>query len=168
MLFACGSRGALDDMKTWLYVRFALVALSFLQGALLEMSLPHPEDVSVRSLLLVLGFGILGMIFVIGVQCLNPRSAPMWRYPSWHINPFLLREPLQFFHLGSFVMFSVVAGSVLRAVGQGQPLQLSVLLPLVFGAGILVGVYVCTFVFRGKMTPPNKPQPIARDNARPG
>ena len=156
-------------MKAWLYVRSALVALSFFQGAFLDMSLPDPVDVSVRSLSMIFGFGILGMVFVIGVQRFNPRSAPTWRYPSWHINPVLLGEPLQFFHLGSFVMFSVVAGSVLRAVVQGQVLQLSLLLPLVLGAGTLVGVYVCTFVFRSKMTPPNKPfQPIARENARSG
>jgi hypothetical protein len=156
-------------MKTWLYFRLAVVALSFLQGAFLEMSLPPSEDVSVRSLLLVLGFGMLGMLFVIGIQRFNPRSAPTWRYPSWHINPFLLREPLQFFHWGSFIMFSDVAGSVLRAVILGQALKLSILLPLMFGVGVLVGVYVCTFVFRNKMTPPNKSsQPIAREDARSG
>lgn len=156
-------------MKTWLYVRFALVASSFLQGALLEMPLPPSEDVSARSLLLVLGFGIFGMLFVIGIQRFNPRSAPTWRYPSWYINPFLLREPLQFFHLGSFIMFSVAAGSVLRAVVLGQALQLPDLLPLVLGVGVFVGVYVCTFAFRSKMTPTNKSfQPIAREDARSG
>jgi hypothetical protein len=152
-------------MKTWFIVRLALVAASFLQGAFIDLPLALSEDVSAQSLLFIFGFGILGMLFVVGFQRFNPRSAPTWRYPSWHINPFLLREPLQFFHLGAFIMFAVVAGDALRSVILGQPLQLSLLLPLVFGAGILVGVYACTFVFRSKMMPPNNS--LKNDAAKP-
>lgn len=140
-------------MKTWLYVRSAVVAVSFFQGAFLDTSLPPSGSVSVQSLLVFLGFGIFGMLFLIGIQRFNPRSAPMWRHPSWYINPFLFREPLQFFHLASFGMISICAGSILRAVVLGRALQLSVLLPLVFGVGILAGVHACTLVFHSKMVP---------------
>jgi hypothetical protein len=155
-------------MKSWFIVRLLLVAVSFLQGAFIDLPLAPPEDVSAQSLVFIFGFGIFGMLFVIGIQRVNPRSAPTWRYPSWYINPFLLREPLQFFHLGGFIMFAVVAGGALRAVVSGQPLRFSLLLPLVFGIGTLVGVYACTFVFRGKMELPNKPlQPIAPKDGAP-
>jgi hypothetical protein len=152
-------------MKTWFIVRLTLVAVSFLEGAFLDLPLAPSEEVSRQSLVFIFGFGVVGMLFIIGLQRFNPRSAPTWRYPSWYINPFLLREPLQFFHLGAFIMFAVVAGGALRAVVSGQQLQFPLLLPLVFGISVLVGVYACTFVFRGKMVSPN--QPLKNDAPKP-
>ena len=138
-------------MNTWLIVRLALVALSVLQGALSSQVSAPPEGVSLSLLAVIVGFGIVGMLFVVGIQRINPRSASTWRYPSWSINPFLLREPLQFFHLGGFFFIAAGVGSAVRMLALGQTPQLSALFLPAFGVGILGGVYACTVVYRGKM-----------------
>jgi hypothetical protein len=141
----------LGAMKTWLPVRLVLVALSFLQGALSDEVVAPPEGVSLSLLAIVFVFGIVGMLFVVGIQRVNPRSAPVWRRPRWSINPFSMKEPLQFFHLGGFVLISVGVGSAVRLLVLGQPITASVLFAPTFGIGMLAGVYVCTLAFRGKM-----------------
>ena len=139
-------------MNTWAIVRVVLVAAAFLQTALSNRSFAPAEGVTVPLLVIVFGFGIIALLLVIGVQRLNPYSAPTWRYPSWSVSPFSLREPLQFFH---FCGFFFLAGGVGGAVGQvlrGQQLGLTNLFLPAFGAGILCGVYACTLIYRGKMT----------------
>ena len=140
-------------MKTWAIVRGALLAAAFLQGALGNQVLAPAEGVSVPLLFLVFGFGIIGMLFVVGVQRLNPRSAQSWRYPNWSVNPFSLREPLQFFHLGGFFFLACGGGGTLGQLLRGEQLGLANLFLPAFGAGLLGGVYVCTLVFRSKMVP---------------
>lgn len=138
-------------MKTWVIVRVILLILAFFQGVFSSQVSAPPEGGTTTLLLSVFGFGVFGMLFVVGIQRINPRSAPIWRYPSWFINPFLLSEPLQFFHLGGYFFLVIGAGSVLRQLFLGQDLGLSILFMPAFGAGILSGVYACTFVYRGKM-----------------
>lgn len=104
-------------------------------------------------LFVVFGFGIIGMLFVVGVQRLNPRPAPTWRYPNWSVNPFSLREPLQFFHLGGFFLLAGGAGGALGQLLRGHPLGVANLFLPAFGAGILSGVYVCILVYCRKMAP---------------
>lgn len=138
-------------MNTWSTIRVTLVTIAFLGGF---SSLPpvSPEEVSIWLLLGVFVFGVLGMLFVIGIQRINPRSAPTWRYPSWSINPFSLREPLQFFHLGGFFMLASGVGLQLRMLVVDRMLWSSAYIFLAFGAGILGGVYACTVIYRSKMT----------------
>ncbi len=138
-------------MRLWLAVRIALVGLSFLQGALSSQSFAPPQGVSLSLLAAIFVFGIVGMLFVVGIQRVTPRSAPVWRYPRWSINPFLLREPLQFFHLGGFFFIATGAGNALRLLFLAQPITASALFLPAFGAGALAGVYACTVVYRGKM-----------------
>ncbi len=138
-------------MNAWSIVRFALLAVAFLQGAFVSQSPVSPEEVSLWPAFRLFGFGILCMLFVVGIQRINPFSAPSWRYPSWFINPFLFREPLQFFHLAGFSMLATSAGTLVRMLFVEPLLWFSALSSLAFGAGILGGVYACTFVYRGKM-----------------
>ena len=126
-------------MNIWIIVRLALVALFFLQGALSSQAIAPPEGASASLLLAAFAFGIVSMLFVIGIQRVNPWSAPTWRYPSWSINPFMLREPLQFFHFASFTFIAVGIGTALRSVVLGESLGLSVLFAPVIGAGTLGG-----------------------------
>jgi hypothetical protein len=138
-------------MNTWFMVRAGLVGAAFVLAALSTQALAPVGGASVPMLLAVFAFGIVGMLFIVGVQRLNPRSARVWRYPNWSINPFVLREPLQFFHLGGFFFLAGGAGSALGQLFRGQALGLASLFLPAFGAGILIGVYACTFVYRAKM-----------------
>jgi len=146
-------------MNTWLIVRVALVALSLVQGALTNEVIAPLEGVSASLLLAIFAFGVVGMLFVVGIQRVNHRSAAVWRYPSWSICPFLLREPLQFFHFGGFFLIAAGVGGALRMLVLGQSLLLSLLFIPTYGVGILAGVYVCTVVYRSKMERPQQSAP---------
>ena len=126
-------------MKPWLIVRLVLVTLGFVQGGL-SPEVPAPPHMASSLLLVAFGFGVLGMLFVVGIQRINPRSAAQWRYPSWAINPFLFSEPLQFFHVASFFFISGGAGACLRKLALGQELDLSLLFLPTLGVGTLAGV----------------------------
>ena len=139
-------------MNSWKIVRLVLVALSAIASTFSNQSIAPPEEVSTSVLLAVFSFGIASMLFIIGIQRVNPRSAATWRYPSWSINPFLLQEPLQFFHLASFTFIAVGVGSALRIFVLGESLDLSALFAPTLGAGILCGVYACTLLYSSKMT----------------
>ncbi len=138
-------------MNNWLIVRLAIVALSLLDGVVSDHLVQPFEGAPAFLLLIVFGFGVVGMLIVVGIQRINPSSSSIWRYPSWSINPFLLREPLQFFHLGGFFFIALGTGSVLRSLYSEQSLNIALLFLPVLGVGILVGVYTCTLVFHSKM-----------------
>jgi hypothetical protein len=138
-------------MNRWFALRIALVVTAFVQ-ALLSGRTPIPdENISFPWLLGLLLFGIFGMLFVVGIQRINPRTAKRWRYPSWSANPFQLREPLQFFHMGGSFFLASGVGVFLSQVLAGKPITASSLMFLAIGAGVLCGVRACTWVYRGKM-----------------
>jgi hypothetical protein len=135
----------------WAYIRAAIVAIAFLGGVFGRFAEEGAALPYAKLLPAAFTFGVIGMIFVVGIQRFNSRSAPTWRYPAWGANPFTMREPLQFFHLGGyFVLASGVGALVHRVVDESIPL----FEPLLFvsvGAGVIVGVRLCTVVFRSKM-----------------
>ena len=114
---------------------------------------PDAAEVSAVILAVVSLFGIVGLLFVIGIQASNPLSAKSWRYPSWSANPFSLSEPLQFFHLAGYFFLAMVLGRVAQLVVTGESVGFELLFPVAFGSGCIVGVHVCTMVFRKKMLP---------------
>lgn len=140
-------------MARWTIIRGGLVLLAFLVAALgSQAAMPMPgDDTPAWSLLVV--FGIVGLLFIIGMQRMNPWSASIWRYPAWSINPFLPSEPLQFFHFGGHFMLASAAGAVLRHAVLRQDLRVIDAMPVAFGLGIVCGVRVCTLAFRSKMAP---------------
>jgi len=139
-------------MNAWPFIRGGLVAASFLGGALgtdrryvdfgyglLEMAAA------------VFVFGIVGMLFVVGIQAFNPRSDVEWSYPSWTSNPFKLGQPLQFFHLCGYFFLAAGVGALLRAFFVHATLLVEPVAFASWGAGILAGVWCCTRAFRRKM-----------------
>jgi hypothetical protein len=86
--------------------------LSFIQGVFWTPSLfgdaAGRGEASIQwgPVLLFFLLLILALLFVVGIQFFNPRSASAWRHPSWKINPFLLSEPLQPFHLLGFIFLA--------------------------------------------------------------
>jgi len=139
-------------MHAWLYVRGALVLVALVSG----MVSTHASGVDTglplwQIAFAVFVFGVVGMLFVIGIQAFNPRSASLWGYPSWSRNPFTMREPLQFFHFGGFFFLAAGLGALVRAVFMRSGLSFEPVVFACWGAGILVGVWLCTVVFRRKM-----------------
>jgi hypothetical protein len=139
-------------MNAWPYVRGGVVAASFLGGILgtnrrvVELGISLPTIAFATFTL-----GIVGMLFVIGIQAFNPRSDAVWAYPKWTLNPFKLRQPLQFFHLGGYFFLLAGVGALsrwllVRETPLAEPIAFSA-----WGAGILAGVWCCTRVFHKKM-----------------
>src|SRR5258708_2617779 len=97
---------------------------------------------SVTLLLVFFGFGVIAMVFIVGLQAINPHSATVWTKPDWHVNPFSLKQQLQFFHLAAF--FFIVTGLAAAVVALLRHLAgLEPLLPIALGAGILLVVRCC-------------------------
>jgi disulfide bond formation protein DsbB len=138
-------------MSTWLYIRVAIIAFCFITGFIgtgRELETGYPL---LYMAAYVFAFGVVGMLFVIGIQAFNSRSATVWSYPSWNHNPFTLREPLQFFNFGAHFMIASGLGGLLHvAYDRTTPIVEPVVLA-VWGIGMLVGVRLCTLVFRHKM-----------------
>jgi hypothetical protein len=111
-------------------------------------AVPPVEWDALPVVLVLIPFSLL---FVIWLQYINPRSAPVWRYPEWKINPFKLSEPLQFFHLGAFVCLAQGIGFLVKLAITRTPVFPEALIGVIMGAGTLLGVRLCTLVFRKKM-----------------
>jgi hypothetical protein len=127
------------------------VAASFLGGLFgtgrsIDFGMPLPYLAAA-----VFGFGVIGMLFIIGIQAFNSRSDAVWSYPKWALNPFSMRQPLQLFHFGGYFILAAGIGALLRSLfTSGVPLAE----PIVFtfwGVGTLAGVWCCTRAFKHKM-----------------
>ena len=140
-------------MNIWRYIRIAAVVAFFIGGLLGDHRKVDP-GYSLGFIAIFLFSGMaLGMLFVIGIQAFNPRSAPTWRYPRWGYSPFGMREPLLFFHFGGCLFLASGIGGLLRfAVDRSTPLFDTVMIAS-GGAGILAGVWLCTLIFHRKMEP---------------
>jgi len=139
-------------MNAWFYIRVGLVLVSFLGGAFgtsrgaVNFGYGLPEIAAASF-----AFGVVGMLFVIGVQAFNPWSDAAWAYPQWTQNPFKPGQPLQFFHLGGYFFLAAGVGALLRAFFvQIAPLAEPVMFAF-WGSGILVGVWCCCRLFKKKM-----------------
>lgn len=52
----------------------------------------------------VLSFSTLAILSVVGLLSFQRPSEARWTKPSWHENPFDLKQPIQFFHLVGFAL----------------------------------------------------------------
>jgi len=91
------------------------------------------------------------MVFVLGLQVFNPRSAKEWFHPSWQINPFNFHQPLQFFHLGAYVCLASGLVVVARLAISQIPFYVEALVPVAMAVGVLLGIRLVALVFRAKI-----------------
>lgn len=138
-------------MNSWAWIRFALVIAGFVGSLFMP-----PEPAAVPSLqwgtlAVVIVLMPVSLLFVVWLQFINPRSAAVWRYPRWGINPFMFSEPLQFFHLAAFVCLAQGLGFLIKLGMTRTPVFPEALIGLIMGVGMLLGLRLCTVVFRRKM-----------------
>ena len=138
-------------MNTWLYVRIALVLTSGIGTLFAPVGPRAVPPIGWEALLAIFVFCPVALTLVLGLQVLNPRSAKNWRRPSWSINPFNFREPIQFFHLGAYVCLAQGVAIIIRLATSSVPFYVEALVPLVMACGVLVGLQVVMFVFRSKV-----------------
>ena len=140
--------------NVWLVVRVLLLVLGMLS---VSSFVPGPQSPfhggSITLLLVFFVFGVISMVFILGLQAINPRSAMVWAKPDWHANPFSLKQPLQFFHMSAYYLITAgVGASVLTYIKHLTGLE--PLLPIVLGVGVLVGLRFCTLLYRRKFSEP--------------
>jgi hypothetical protein len=138
-------------MNMWVSVRLALLLFSAISAFLVPLG-PHAKPpIGWGSLLVIFLFCPIGLLAVLGFQVANPRSAVVWRRPSWSINPFNFREPLQFFHLAAYVCLIQGLVGLTRLTLSSTPFYVEVLVPLAMGAGAFIGLHGAMLLFRSKL-----------------
>lgn len=140
-----------QSMSTWSYIRVALIlfvgASSFF-GAL-EAAADPP--IGWAGLLAILVFCPIAVVLVLGFQVINPWSAKVWRRPSWHLNPFNFREPLQFVHLAAYVCLTQGLVTLARVAGSSAPFFVEALVPLAMAGGFFAALHVGMLLFSSKV-----------------
>jgi hypothetical protein len=99
--------------RRWLFVRLGFCLVGLVQPAFKLESLP--DDFSKRSwpfFFELWAMVVLGVLFVLGLQKVNPRMDIPWESPSWMRCPFSLKQPLQFFHFCAWYMICGGIGSL--------------------------------------------------------
>jgi len=140
-------------MKTnkWLLVRLGLIAVSAAAYAIQGPASAHTEPpIDLSALIMGLFFGIIGLQFVLAIQFINKKSAENWEPPSWSENPFQMKQPIHFFHLGAWLFIVSSLVSVIQTWLKSPKFILDALMPLVIGVGLLIGVHLSRALFRRK------------------
>jgi hypothetical protein len=137
-------------MNLWIRIRWVLLVASFTMF-LFAPTRSEGADSDWTALLIIGLVMPVGLAAVIGVQFLNPRSAPIWEYPSWRSNFLNFRQPIQFFHFAGYVCLTQGIGATVKVLITSAPITPLVLSGFVMAASAAAGVWACTRVYRRKM-----------------
>jgi hypothetical protein len=77
----------------------------------------------------------------------------LWFRPSWQLNPFNFRQPLQFFHLAAYTCISHGLVVLTRLAASQVSFYVETLVPLAIAVGILFGLQLAMSVFGKKVEP---------------
>lgn len=154
--------------NTWLKIRIGLIAFGFVSA----LFVPRARFEELRSfpswvLAVVAGFAVVSLalipvmlLFVIGIQTINPFSDKEWTPPTHHSSPFRLGNPLLFFHFGAFFIGAGGLGLLVSSLWNGLFAAAHGLLVVLGSLMLLVGVRVCMRVFKHKMAAGSPDQPL--------
>ena len=138
------------NMSKWMLIRIgiiAIVAVSSLFTPLLPQAIP---PIDWNTLIIILIFIPFALLFVVGIQAVNPFSAKVWRKPDWNLNPLNFKDPVQFFHFGAYILLVQGGVTLCRIYFLEVPFYPGVLFPLVMGIGTLLGIQIIMLIFRSK------------------
>lgn len=86
----------------------------------------------------------------LAIQFKNKNSAELWEPPSWHANPFQMKQPIQCFHLGAWLFLASSSVTVLLTWFKSPQFILDALMPMVIGVGLMIGVHLSRLIYRSK------------------
>jgi hypothetical protein len=144
----------------WFKIRIVLFAIGFL----LAVFLPTDQIDELRSspqwILVALGvmsvlFVVITpllILFVVGIQSINPLSDRSWDEPNHHANPFHFGNPLLFFHFAGYLGATVGLGILLTSFWRGPYAAASGAFVLLDSLMIGVGVRFSARVFRKRVS----------------
>jgi hypothetical protein len=127
------------NASPWLAIRVGLLAVAFISSGAFIASVPddfsHPSwSFLPKMMALVAG----GMVFVLGLQKINPSSTATWDPPRWSSNPFRLADPLAFFDFSAWYLISMGLGCFLLGMLR-HPRNWAWELPISAGIGMWIG-----------------------------
>ena len=140
-----------ESTTNWTFFRMSLVAVAFIAGVLGAQAALVSERIPWITLLGMFALAIPAMLLVVGLQRINPWSAGTWQFPDWSLNPFQLREPLQFFHFTGYLLLAAGLGGIAGGLFGNHAITANNQVLVAGGAGQLCGIYACTIVFSNKM-----------------
>jgi hypothetical protein len=132
------------------FFRIALITCVAVLSLFTPLEPKANPAINLSALGVIFVFTILALLFVVGMQVVNPLSAKVWHKPDWNRNPFNLKDPIQFFHLAAYIMFAQGAVVLSRLLFSNIPFYLESLVPLVIGAGVLIGIKLAMHLFKVK------------------
>ncbi len=136
---------------TWFLVRAALVLAAGVAALFVPLGTPAASGIGWQGVLVVLVVSPFALTLVLSIQVVNPGSAATWQRPSWLLNPFSLRQPLQFFHFAGHFCLAQGVGTLLHFAFSTTPFSYELLAPAAMGIGALMGVRLTMVVFSGKV-----------------
>ncbi|HUO44928.1 MAG TPA: hypothetical protein VMT94_08495 [Burkholderiales bacterium] len=137
-------------MNKWKLLRVGLISFVALSSFLVPLGPQAKPSIDWSTLAIIFLFIPIGLLFVIGIQAINPMSAKVWHKPNWNLNPMNFKDPVQFFHLGAYVMLAQGIVTLCRISFSNVLFYPEALLPIVMGVGMLFGIQIVMLVFRKK------------------
>jgi hypothetical protein len=131
----------------WVYIRIALILLSGIVSLVIPLGTQAVPPIGWGSILAILTFSPIALIAVLAFQVANPRTAKPWPRPSWNLNPFNFREPLQFFHLAAYVCLAQATGNLVHLAVSSVPFYIEALVPLAMAGGAFLGIQIFMLLF---------------------
>lgn len=138
-------------MHVWLIMRWVIVVASAVAAFFVPLGPQASPPMGWSALLAILAFCPVGLLLVLGLQVINPRSAKLWLRPSWQLNPFNFRQPLQFFHLAAYVCLGQALAVLARLAVSHVSFYVEALVPVAMAIGIFLGLQLVKLVFRAKI-----------------
>lgn len=138
-------------MHIWLVVRCVLIAVSAVSTFFVALGPQAKPPIDWGSLLAIFAFFSVSIPILLGIQINSSRLTTLWLRPSWCLNPFNFRQPLQFFHLGAYVCLSQAFIVLVRLAVSEVSFYVEALVPLAMAAGVLLGLQLVMWVFGAKI-----------------
>lgn len=133
----------------WVFIRLFLILLCGL-SAHFVVTPSHPDFMEPAPWyfpLVLAGFMILGVPFVLASQTLSRRGYEKFLFPSWYLPPFSFKQPLVSFDMTSYCFIGYSIGGAIEGLSK-TPNDWSWEIPLSLGIGVWIGVRVFAFMYR--------------------
>lgn len=127
-------------------IRFFLIVFGFVTSLVVAQPV---SDNQLPNPLIFLGLVPVMLIFVLGIQFINPKSGSTWQPPSWWVNPFNFSQPYQFFHLAFYFFLASGVGLIISSTYSASSLKYG-LCQLAMGLGGITGIKIAKYIYARK------------------
>lgn len=148
---------------TWYRIRIALIVAAFATTLFARLFVPF-EQIEEMKLFSPFQFVVMGVValigvllmplmvlFVVGIQAVNPASDPKWALPTHQSNPFRLSNPLLGFHFAAFVFLACGIALIFSSLWNGWFAIAEGVFTIVGAIMMLIGIRLCVRVFKHKI-----------------